>query len=131
MTLEEKITEYIGSLHIGDILSLWNDYCDVAKRFDNCIYNMQDFDEIEGGKAPWDIARDCFFGKHFNPCDEWFWFNGYGNLESSDDPVVDSNSPFYMSELVDYIVDNKESLYRDEIREILDEDEDEIEEEDE
>ena len=46
----------------------------------------------------------------------YFWFNGYGNLESSDflPDVV------FPSDIARYIVDNDEDFGDDEIREVLD-----------
>lgn len=51
---------------------------------DNDFFPMESFDEIMDGTDPWKIARSCFYGD-FRPCDDWFRFNGYGNLESMDE----------------------------------------------
>lgn len=71
----------------------------------------------------------------FSPCHEYFWYNGYGNLESSDRPITDSKSPFCMEDMIKYIVENDEDLDDEGIREILDDaensDDDDDEEEEE
>ena len=73
------------------------------------------------GSLPWEIARTCYYSGNFCPAHDYFWFNGYGNAESSDFPSLDSKSPFYLDEIVSYIVDNETSLYNDDIQAALDE----------
>lgn len=130
MSLNERIAETVGNFTREELVAHWNAYCEECKYPDDHIYSMQEFDEIECGKEPWEIARDCFYGRHFNPSDDYFWFNGYGKLESSDFPEADSSSPFDMSALVDAITENIDENWCEEIRELLElEDEEETEEE--
>jgi len=54
---------------------------------DKCLYSMDEFDELMNGSveengALW-LAQRLFFGD-FNPNHDWFYFNGYGNLESTE-----------------------------------------------
>ena len=54
---------------------------------DKCLYSMDEFDELMNGSveengALW-LAQRIFFGD-FNPNHDYFYFNGYGNLESTD-----------------------------------------------
>lgn len=75
-------------------LDAWNGYLD-----DNLYYDMDELDEIYSGVEPSEILRRAFYGhdesyttdgygqKHyeaFNPNRDYFKFNGYGNLVSSD-----------------------------------------------
>ena len=45
------------------------------------FYGMECFNELMNGLDPEEIARRIFHGD-FSPYDEYFKFNGYGNLES-------------------------------------------------
>lgn len=130
MTLEEKVREAIENLSNDEAVSLWNEYCSEDGRMDDYIYSMNEFDEIMGNMTPLDVARTCYYGE-FCPADDYFWFNGYANLESSDFPSMDDKSPFYAKELATWIIKNENALYCDEIQEILDEDDEEEKDEDE
>lgn len=130
MTLEEKVMETIENLSSDEAVSLWNEYCSKDGRMDDYIYSMNEFDEIMGNMTPLDVARTCYYGE-FCPADDYFWFNGYANLESSDFPSMDDKSPFYAKELATWIIKNENALYCDEIQEILDEDDEEEKDEDE
>lgn len=130
MTLEEKVMEAIENLSSDEAVSLWNEYCSEDGRMDDYIYSMNEFDEIMGDMTPLDVARTCFYGD-FCPADDYFWFNGYANLESSDFPSIDDKSPFYAKALATWIIKNENALYCDEIQEILDEDDEEEKDEDE
>lgn len=130
MTLEEKVMEAIENLSSDEAVSLWNEYCSEDGRMDDYIYSMNEFDEIMGNMTPLDVARTCYYGE-FCPADDYFWFNGYANLESSDFPSMDDKSPFYAKELAAWIIKNENALYCDEIQEILDEDDEEEKDEDE
>lgn len=58
------------------------DMCNYDGRLEDLyIYDMNDFNEIMYGQSPLYIATRIFFGK-FDPTDEFFKYNGYGNLES-------------------------------------------------
>lgn len=49
--------------------------------YDDIPYLMDDFNELHNGVEPWEVARRIHFGE-FNPTDEYWKYNGYGNLES-------------------------------------------------
>lgn len=69
---------------------------------DDRYYDMADFDEIMGGSDPWEIARSVYYGD-FRPCDNYFGFNGYGNLTSCDYIDYSDKLDKY---LIDEIIDN-------------------------
>lgn len=130
MNLRERISEIVQNFTSREIVGQWNIYCEEHNYMDDWIYSMSEFDEIEAGKSPWDIARDCFYGRHFNPSDDYFWFNGYANLESSDCPEFDNNSPIDMGTLIDAITDEIDEPWCEEIKGLLElEDEDKKEDE--
>ena len=111
------IKEALENLSDEELIAIHNEYCSESNNTDNCVYSMDEFNEITDGMENWEIARSCFFGD-FRPCDEYFFFNGYGNLESFDFPSQD-NAPIYISDIADYIERNNDSLYCDDIAEIL------------
>lgn len=118
MTLEEKVREAIDSMQTPDVIGMWNEYCISCNMHDDIIYDMSDFDEVMEHENPWRIARACCYGD-FCAAHDYFWFNSYGNLESSDFPIIDGDSPFSLNNVVDYIVENNDPLHNDEIHMIL------------
>lgn len=48
------------------------------------VYDMDDFEEITYGIESHQLMRMAYFGS-FNPMDNYFAFNGYGNFESYSD----------------------------------------------
>ena len=110
---KEEIKEILENLDDCELLRIWNEFDQYST-----IYTSEEFDEICGGMTPSEIALKCFYGKHFNPNDEFFTFNGYENFESSDDlaDFID------FDDLADYCIRNDEDFDDQEIRDILDAD---------
>ena len=123
--MEERIKEIIEEMSTEDKIALWNEYCDSANRTDDWIYSMEEFDEQCSGMTPTEIAQSILYGD-FRINDNYFWFNGYANLES-DNWIEGEKSPFYIDELVDYIVENEEDFGNDDIAEVLEGEEEEEE----
>ena len=117
MDKQEQIKGYLKGLNDSELLSIYNEFAN--ETYNNNIYLMVEFDEICENMTASDIARRCFYGK-FNPNDNYFIFNGYENFDSSDylEDFID------FDDLADYIVKNDEDFDNDDIREILDENED-------
>ncbi len=113
----EKLTNLLEEMSESELLTIHNNYCDSANGYDNYIYNMDDLNELLDGKSPEEIARLIFYGD-FNPNHDYFTFNGYGNLES----ITGYNLTDYIfiSDIVDYIISRDDDLYNDDIRDILD-----------
>lgn len=90
--------------------------CYIDADFDECFYNMDDFDEVVGGFKPWEIVRAAHYGE-FCPTDSYFKFNAYGNLESTDNPVregwVDTDA------LAEYAIDCGEDFGDSDIQTLL------------
>ncbi len=124
----DMIKESIENMTASEQIELHNNYCEEINDMDSYIYSMNDFDEIMNGMTPWEIVRTCYYGD-FCPARDYFTFNGYGNAVSFDFP----DEQIFISDIVDYIIRNEDSLYNDEIQDLLDEMTEEImnEEEDE
>lgn len=87
---------------------------------DDRYYSMWDFDEMFSGTSPSDLANLIYFGG-FNPNDDYFRINGYGNLESSDyKDYSDYIDGYAMDEIIDNVRHIRDSL-SDEILEIIEE----------
>jgi len=128
--MEDKILETIKAMDDSDIIALWNEYCDTCNYPDSRIESMDFFDDIFSGSDPLEIASRVFYGNDenregssFNPNREYFYFNGYGNPVSLDYIYNNYSGEFYgpvdIDSIVSYIVENNESLYNDDIQEIL------------
>ena len=122
MKTQNEIREYLENLSDGDLLSLWNEYRSI-NHYDGDIFDMEEFNEICGNMEPSDLANRIFYGR-FNPNDDYFVFDGYENLKSSN----------YLYDFVDiyglaqFIYDNDDDLDSDDLRDFLDEDEEDDEE---
>ena len=116
MEKRQKLVEYIDGMGVDEKIALHNAYCDAANCMDDCIYSMDELEEVLDGVDKWEFARMIRFGGF--DCMKDFWgFNGYGNLVSYNAWEL----PIYASDIADYILSKDDSLDNDEIREILDE----------
>ena len=116
MEKRQKIVDYINGMETEEKIALHNAYCDAANCMDDCIYGMNDLEEILGGVDTWELVRMVQFGDF--DCTKEFWgFNGYGNLVSYNAWEL----PIYAEDIADYVLWKEDSLGNDEIKEILDE----------
>lgn len=128
------IKETIENMNNGKKVSLWNEYCDSVSRFDDRIEYMDSLPELfdtSSADGLLNILNRFYFGhdenyehSSANPNRDYFYFNGYGNIISTDypDDVIDAE------ELTDWIIDHEDALYNDDIQELLDGAEEEEEE---
>lgn len=135
--MNEKLLELFKSMDDSDIVSVWNEYCSMVNCFDD---EIMDYDELEelikcGNDDTITWLNRFFYGSDdysneggANPNRDYFTFNGYGNIVSFDyiyNEYSDKFNHIDIEALIDYIVENKESFYNDDIQEILDEEENE------
>lgn len=126
--MREEVMAFLNDLDNAEMVWIHNRYCDEAGYPDDEIYNMDDLNELLDGKDPDEILRMAYYGD-FRPCDEYFRFNGYANLESADYPVREGWID--IDDIADYIVENDEDFDNDDLRDLMDEIEAENEEEEE
>lgn len=124
-TKQRAIEEILDNLGDNDIVDVNNAYQDCING-DKYIYSTDDFDDLMSGQSPTEIANRVAFGD-YNPYHMWFWFNGYGNIVSGDYP--DRADGWFASDISEYAVENDEDFGNSDIREILDENEEEDEDE--
>ena len=90
-----------------ELVNAWNLRCEKKAYMDEFIENMSSFDEMFQNLSPLEII-DKVKGCNFCTGDDYFAFNGYGNLESFS--YVEDYSRFSYEELAEYLVDNGDSL---------------------
>lgn len=141
MTREQAIRNYVEHLIGDDLAYLLRDMNAYDGCFEDAIYyDMDEFDEFLDGYTPMEIAQMIWFGE-FNPGDEYFHFNAYGNLESGDcrdvaaeaedlkDDIIDHLTHYYTGNTpwpdLDAIVDaDDDALFNEDYEEVDEEEED-------
>jgi hypothetical protein len=78
-TFEERFSEFYDNLYESQQFDLIRRYRD-ANNYE-LVYDMDEFDEVFQNFSPYEIARQA--SCDFNPDHKYFYFNGQGNLESS------------------------------------------------
>lgn len=116
----ERIMDVLGEMSRDEVLNVWNEYKYATMCGEETIHSMKMFDEELQDYSPWEVARAAYYSGNFCPVHDYFWLNAYGNLESSDYPESDGESPFDMETLAEYIADGN-SLYNDELEAVLEE----------
>lgn len=116
MTKREQLIDCINGTGVEEKIALHNTYCDAVNCMDDCIYTMDDMEEILDGVDKWELVRMIRFGD-FDFMKDFWSFNGYGNLDSYNAWEL----PIFAEDIADYILSEEDSLGNDEIQEILDE----------
>lgn len=114
----EALTDLVDDLDDDELIAAWNSYGDEVSAYDDNVFSMDEFSEVFDGMddSAWRAVRAAFYG-NFNPTHDYWWFNGSGNLESSDDL---DDSPIDKEAVVDYMIEHDKDLDVDGAREILD-----------
>lgn len=104
MTREQAIRNYVEQLNGDDLTYLLQH----MNGYDGCFeeatyYDMDEFDEFMSNYTPMEIAQMLFYGD-FNPNNDYFRFNAYGNLESADWPDVVAEAEDLESDIIDHLV---------------------------
>ena len=107
---KEEIKEILNDLDDCELLRIWNEYDQY-----NTIYTSEAFDEICDSMTATDLANKIFYGD-FNPNHNFWTFNGYENLKSSDylDELIS------VDDLADYIYNNEDTFDNDDLQEYFD-----------
>ena len=105
---------------------------------DDRYYSMDELDEFYNGTEPLELLRRAYYGRdddtwhtdsrgekiygEFNPNREYFYYNGYGNLVSSD---YKDYSAYLDNYFIDALLNNRQYLYcideNDELKALFDE----------
>lgn len=119
----DLILEALENMDENELVSVHNEYCDAVNYYDDRYYFMDEFDELFYGKSPLEILDAV--ENDFSTNDEYFTFNGYGYATSTSYPDIDIET------IAEYIDDNDNALYNDEIQEILNDNDDDNDDDDE
>lgn len=113
-TRRDAIREYIKNLRDYEQVNLWNEYCDARDYCDDRIGGMDEFDDLFYGLSPLEIVRRL--NSDFNPNHAWFYFDGWGDVCSTNDPEADV---IQQDDIAEYIDESGDSLYDSGIAELL------------
>lgn len=113
-TRRDAIREYIKNLRDYEQVNLWNDYCEAQNYDDDRIWGMDEFDDWFYGRSPLEIVRRL--DSSFNPNHAWFYFDGYGDVCSTNYP---ENEIIQQDDIAEYIDESGDSLYDPGIAELL------------
>lgn len=113
----ENVLEVLQELDDETLCTIWNEYCEENNMFDDHLYGNGEFNETFQNSDPEHIAQVICYGE-FSINDEYFTFDGNGNLKSSDNV----NDLICIEDLLDFILRNDETFNIDELEELLEED---------
>ena len=84
------------------------------------VVPIEYLDEYLEGYAPTEILNKMFYGD-FNPNNDYFKFNVYGNLESYNDWELREEYEMYMDEIIEALLNNMDyiEIYDDKLKEML------------
>jgi hypothetical protein len=119
MTKEERVAEFIDNLPVSDLVALWNEIMEEYTIWDNDDYTINEYFNDEDAYEV--LCRTQYGDYDLNH--DYFYCNAYGNLVSFNNPKSDV-SPISIAELADNIVYNEDDCGYDEIRDILDSEDD-------
>lgn len=105
MTFSERFAEYYAAQGNAEQVAIYNEYAQGT--CNELILPMECFDEVLQGFEPFRVACMVRFGS-FNPNDNWFTFDGYGNLESM--WSVAEWLEDYVDDMADYFEDHFRAL---------------------
>jgi hypothetical protein len=98
----DAIEEYLKGLSDSELISIHNTYCEYTNNGDDTIYdNDEDFFNTNFSDVM-RAVRAIFYGEYNYP-DDYVKFNGYANLETTNDPSewIDT------SEVAQFILENE------------------------
>lgn len=106
MTREQAIKSYVEHLSASELVELLQHMSAYDGCFEDALYfDMDSFDEFLDGYTPMGIAQMIRYGE-FNPNDDYFHFNAYGNLESADWRDVVAEAEDLKDDIVDHLVNS-------------------------
>lgn len=105
--IEKRMTDYWKNHNdsfsrVCEDLDSWDGFLG-----DDRVYQMYDFDDMLDGKKPSEVVQ--MLDSDFNYSDDYFYFDGYGNLCSTDEKEY-FNSVSY-SEVFEKLIDNYANVF--------------------
>ena len=113
----EAVMEYLNELDNNELVNIWNEHCQSAGSSDDEIYSNDDeFFNIYFEGRVIEAVRAVAYGE-YNYSHDWVIFNGYGNLESFNNP----ESHIDLQEICDDILENEQNFFDIELEEVEEE----------
>lgn len=104
MNKEQAIRSYVENMGSEDLRELVRDIYTWDGSLDNLeVDPMDSFDELMSDSKPTELAQMIQYGD-FNINDDWFGFDGYGNLVSYSDSELDAEIEDYQDDIVDALM---------------------------
>ena len=105
-------TEYVARAVIenmvsDDVVNMWNEYCESHNYMDDYVFPMDYFDEEFRDTAPSTLASMIVYGGYFHVNDNYFYYDGYGNIRSFD-YYDEYESPIDVDALCGWLLDMAE-----------------------
>lgn len=97
----EAITDFLNELNSGELVSIHNEYCQSVNYSDDEIYtNDEEFFEMFFEGKAMEAVRAVSFGDYrYN--DDYIVFNGYGNLETFNNPETHIDIPAMAADILE------------------------------
>lgn len=96
--------------------AIFNQYCESNGYHDDVAVNMDELEYYLPDNST-DVAR-MVEGSNFNSSDNYFSFDGYGNIYSYN--YIEDNKAFYLMDITEWLVDSGERTEEEDVDEILD-----------
>jgi len=129
----EKLLELFANMDDSELVSVWNEYCYTTNSEGEILdyETLEEYISNDSTHNTLDWLNRFYFGSDeysteegsANPNRNYFTFNAYGNVISFDYIYNSYTKEFNhmdIDELINYIIENEDSLYNDDIQEILD-----------
>lgn len=112
----EQIKAILNDMYDNELIEIHNRYCEANRSYDDLIHNNDDvtLDNVMG-ECTFSEAACKLHYSDYNYNDNYFWFNGYGNIESSNDP----KDIIFIDDIARYVVDDKDDLDNMDLREAI------------
>lgn len=99
----EAVVEHLEELSTSDLVGIHNTYCQETRSEDEIYDNDEGFFDMSFSGNVMSAVRAISFGE-YNYSDDYIKFNGYGNLETTNDP----EEWITISEIAEYILENEQ-----------------------
>ena len=104
MNKQQAMEKYIDNMNSEELRELVRDIYTWDGSLDNLeVDPMDEFDELMSNSKPTELAQMIQYGD-FNINDDWFGFDGYGNLVSYSDSELDDEIEDCKDDIVDVLM---------------------------
>ena len=111
--LVDFLSTYMTEIDTDDI-GLYNDYID-DNNYEEHLYYMNELDDLLSGYSPTEIIDMVMSNDDFSTRDEYFYFNGNGNLVSSDSVEEVADDVIGLNVFIKWIIEKDFSEFLDDI----------------